>query len=287
MISQAIYSGMHSVLPFSWAQYDFMKGALLAVILMTPLFALVGTAVVSKRMAFFSDVLGHSALTGVALGVLLGMSDPFWVMLIFVVALAVCIYLFKGMTHASSDTTLGVFFAITVAFGVMMLSKDGGFNRYTAYLIGDILTVSIRQLAIMFVVSVLILAYWLMFGNRIILTSINPILARSKGVSVAFIEISFVIVVAVLVAISLKIIGILMINSLLVLPAASARIVAGNTRAYTIVSVAISLVSGVVGLICSYYWGTASGATIILLCAGFYFLFALAGKFLHFTHSKA
>lgn len=281
-ISRVIYDGMQAFLPFSWVQYDFMKSALLAVLLMTPLFALIGTAVVSKRMAFFSDVLGHSALTGVALGVLLGMPDPFWAMLVFIVVLAVCMYLFKGITRASSDTTLGVFFAITVAFGIMMLSKGGGFNKYTSYLIGDILTVSIRQLAIMFAVCVAILTYWFMFGNKIILTSVNPVLARSRGVSVVFIELSFVIVVAVLVAVSLKVIGILMINSLLVLPAASARLVAGNTRAYTFFSVVISVISGVAGLIYSYYWGTASAATIILWCAGFYLLFALAGKFVRF-----
>ncbi len=285
-LNQTIYQGVHVLLPFSWAHYDFMMAALLAVILMAPLFALIGTAVVSKRMAFFSDVLGHSALTGVALGVLMGLSDPFWAMLIFIVVLAVCIYVFKGLTQASSDTTLGVFFAVTVAFGVMMLSKGGGFNKYTAYLIGDILTVSLRQLAIMAVVSAGILTYWFIFGNKVILTSVNPVLARSRGISVAFIEISFVVVVAVLVAVSLKIIGILMINSLLVLPAASARIVAGNTRAYTALSAVISFVSGVGGLICSFYWGTASGATIILLCAVFYLFFAFAGRFLRFGKVK-
>lgn len=265
---------------FSWLQYDFMRHALLAVLLVTPLFALLGTAVVSKRMAFFSDVLGHAALTGVALGVLLGMSDPFWAMFIFIVLLAVVVNIFKGITHASADTTLGVFFAVTVALGVMILSKGGGFNKFTGYLIGDILTISPQQLWLLAGFFALVAMYWLLFGNQVFLISINPTLARSRGINIAFIETSFVIVVAMLVAFSLRIVGILLINSLLVLPAAAARTIASNTRTYTLYSILISVVSGVCGLILSYYWGTASGATIIIFCAGFYFVFVFLGKFL-------
>ena len=270
---------MSSLLPFSWAQYDFMKNALLAVVLMTPLFALLGTAVVSKRMAFFSDVLGHSALTGVALGVLLGMSDPFWAMLMFIIILAVTINIFKNITHASSDTVLGVFFAITVALGVMILSKGGGFNKFTGYLIGDILAVSPRQLAWMAVFFLVILLYWVLLGNKLLLINVNPSLARSRGINVSFIETSFVIVLAILVAVSLRIIGILMINSLLVLPAAAARNLATNTRLYTLWSILISVISGICGLILSYYFGTASSATIIVFCAVFYFITVILARF--------
>jgi zinc transport system permease protein len=256
-----------------------MKNALLAVVLMTPLFALLGTAVVSKRMAFFSDVLGHSALTGVALGVLLGMSDPFWAMLMFIIILAVTINIFKNITHASSDTVLGVFFAITVALGVMILSKGGGFNKFTGYLIGDILAVSPGQLAWMAVFFLVILLYWVLLGNKLLLINVNPSLARSRGINVSFIETSFVIVLAILVAVSLRIIGILMINSLLVLPAAAARNLAANTRLYTLWSILISVISGICGLILSYYFGTASSATIIVLCAVFYLITVILARF--------
>lgn len=268
-----------SFLPFAWARYDFMQNALLALLLIAPLFALLGTLVVLKRMAFFSDVLGHSALTGVALGVLLGISDPFWVMFVFIVILAVTINIFKNITHASSDTTLGVFFAVTVALGVMILSKAGGFNKFTGYLIGDILSISPKQLALAAVFFLLILIYWLLFGNRLILISANPTLARSRGINIPFMETSFVIVLAILVSVSLRIIGILLINSLLVLPAAAARNLASNTRAYTLWSILISLISAICGLVFSYYWGTASGATIIIFSAIFYFIAALLGRF--------
>ena len=126
------------ILPFSWAHYNFMNNALLAVLLVTPLFALLGTMVVSNRMVFFTDVLGHSALTGIAIGVLLGFHDPTFPMIAVAVVLAVGINLLKNATRASMDTVLGVLFAFIVALGIVILSRQGGFVKYTSYLIGDI-----------------------------------------------------------------------------------------------------------------------------------------------------
>ncbi|MBF0494647.1 MAG: metal ABC transporter permease [Candidatus Omnitrophica bacterium] len=258
------------MLPFAWARYDFMKDALIAVILFTPVFALLGTAVISKRMAFFSDVLGHSALTGIALGVMFGLADPFWMMFAFMVLLAVGINYFKGITQVPSDTALGVFFAVVVALGILILSRGGGFNKFTGYLIGDILTVSPSQLLCLFSVFVLVIVYWMFFGGSVILASINPVLARTRGINVYLVETGFVIILAVLVAVSIKMVGILLVNSLLILPAAASRNIARNVREYTCWGILISLVSGVAGLILSFYIGTSSGATIVLVSALFY-----------------
>lgn len=269
------------LLPFSWAQYAFMKNALLAVIWITPVFALLGTAVVSNRMAFFSDVLGHSALTGVALGVILGVTDPFWPMLIFLVVLAVGVNWVQNVTKSSTDTILGVFFAGAVAFGIVVLSKGGGFNKYTTFLIGDILAVSPQQLVLIAGLFLLVIIYWYFYSNALSLMSVNPVLARSRGINVRWLEISFVILLAVVVAVSIRLVGILIINSLLVLPAAAARNLANNIRQYTHVACLTSVVSGICGLILSYYWGTASGATIVLFCCAFYILSAIFVKWVH------
>lgn len=275
---EAYYKIIENILPFVWIKYDFMKNALLAVVCVTPLFALVGTMVVGKRMAFFSDVLGHSALTGIALGVLLGFRDPFWAMLVFIVVLAVAVNAFKGITKGSSDTVLGVFFAVVVALGIVILSKGGGFSKFTSYLIGDILAVSPPQIIRFAALSMAVTAYWAVFGNNLVVISVNQVLARSRGVRVLLVETSFVVVIALLVAFSIRLVGILMINSLLVLPAAAARNIAGNVRDYTFLSIAISLFSGISGLVLSYYWGTSTGATIVLVCAGCYLVSAAAGK---------
>ena len=267
------------VLPFSWVKYDFMKNAILAVIFIAPLFSLLGTIVVNNRMAFFSDVLGHSALTGIALGVLLGVSDPFWPMLIFIVALAVVINFFKGITGGSSDTTLGVFFAIAVSLGIVILSKGGGFNKFTTYLIGDILAISNSEIIMIVGLFILVFVYWIFLGNKLILISVNPVLAKSRGINVLLVETSFVVILAIVVAISIKLIGILVINSLLVLPPASARIFSKNVRIFTLSSILISLFSSIAGIITSYYLGTATGATIVLFCAIFYILASVSARF--------
>ena len=266
------------MLPFVWTHYAFMKNALLAVLLVTPCFALLGTMVVNNRMAFFTDVLGHSALTGIAIGVLLGFHDPTLPMIAIAVVLAVSINLLKDTTRASVDTVLGVLFAFIVALGIVILSRQGGFVKYTSYLIGDILVVSPQQIAWFFIIAVVVLAYWLTAANAMILTSVNTSLARSSRINTFLIETSFTILLALVVIISIRLVGILIINSLLILPAAASRNIARNFHTYTAWAVIISVFSGVAGLIASYYWGTASGATIVIFSAVCYGISALLGR---------
>jgi len=262
-------------MPFAWVKYEFMRNALLAVILITPVFALIGTMVISKHMAFFSDVLGHSALTGVAIGVILGLRDPTISMIALGIILAITVVIFKGTTQSSSDTVLGVLFAMVVALGIIILSRGGGFAKYTSYLIGDILTVTPGQIFMLVIITISVLLYWLIFGNKLALVSVNSSLAGSRGISVFLIETSFAVLVAIVVTLSIRLAGILIINSLLILPAAASRNISRNVRNYTMWAMIISLISGMTGLIFSYYWGTASGATIVLFAALFYCATAL------------
>jgi len=266
------------MLPFSWTHYVFMKNALLAILLITPLFAVLGTMVVGNRMVFFSDVLGHSALTGIAIGVLCGFHDPTPAMIGFAILLSVMVNFFKNVTKASMDTVLGVFFAFIVALGIVILSRQGGFVKYTSYLIGDLLAVSPQQITWFFAITIVVLGYWYIAGNALILTSVNPSLAHSRGVNTFLIETSFTILLAIVVIVSIRLVGILIINSLLVLPAAASRNLSRNTHSYTLGAVIISIFSGIVGLIVSYYWGTASGATIVLFASGCYGISALLGR---------
>jgi zinc transport system permease protein len=265
------------MLPFSWAQYDFMKNALLAVVLVTPLFALLGTMVVNNRMAFFTDVLGHSALTGIALGVLLGFHDPTLPMVALAIVLAVAINALKNITRASADTVLGVLFAFIVALGIVILSRQGGFVKYTGYLIGDILTVSPHHIALFFGIAAAALLYWFFAGNALLLSSINHSLARSRRINIFLIETSFTVLLALIVTVSIRLVGILIINSLLILPAAASRNLSRNMHRYTVWAIAISVISGISGLIASFYWNSASGATIVLFAAVFYGFSAFAG----------
>lgn len=266
-----IYNIIETVLPFTFAQFDFMKNALLAVILLTPLFGMLGTMAVNNKMAFFSDALGHSALTGIAIGVILGIGNPIICMLFFGVLFGLGIRKVKSSTKASSDTVISVFSSASIALGIVILSKSGGFAKYSTYLIGDILTVSPSYIKVLAVVLVVVYVIWYFIYNKLLLLSVNPSLSSSRGVKNALVENIFVVILAAAVMLSIKQIGILTINSLLILPAAAARNISKNSRQYLIFSTVISMFCGIAGLIISFYADTAAGATMVLIAAVFYF----------------
>ena len=266
-----IYNIIETILPFTFAQFDFMKNALLAVILLTPLFGMLGTMAVNNKMAFFSDALGHSALTGIAIGVVLGIGNPIICMLFFGILFGLGIRKVKSSREASSDTVIGVFSSASIALGIVILSKSGGFAKYSTYLIGDILTVSPSYIKVLAVVLVVVYIIWYFIYNKLLLLSVNPSLSSSRGVKNALVENIFVVILAAAVMLSIKQIGILTINSLLILPAAAARNISKNSRQYLIFSTVISMFCGIAGLIISFYADTAAGATMVLIAAVFYF----------------
>lgn len=267
-----IYDILDVILPFSWADYKFMKNALLAIIIIAPLMGILGTMAVNNKMAFFSDALGHSALTGVALGVLLGIENEIISLLAFGVLMALIITRVKNKGNASSDTVISVFSSTSIALGLLVLSYGGGFSKYSAYLVGDILSVTPNEILCLFAVLFGVLNLWSLIYNKLLLISINRELAASRGVKTVLYENIFVVAVAVAVMFSIKSVGILLINSLLILPAATSRNVAKNSRSYLYMSVVISLLCGVTGLITSFYINTSAGATIVMALASVFFV---------------
>jgi zinc transport system permease protein len=261
---------LFSRLPFEWAQFAFMRHALLAVLMISPLFALIGTLVVNNRMAFFSDAIGHASLTGLGLGVILGLADPLWALVGFAVLLGVGIFALQRFTRSTMDTVISLSMCVSIALGVVLLSRGGNFNRYSSYLIGDLLSITSREIVQLLVTSLLV-GGGLLFGyNRILLIGLNESLAGSRGRNTWWPQMLFCATIALVVTMNLSWVGILIINSLLVLPAAAARNLANDTRQYVMLAVAISLFCGVTGLIASFYANTATGATIVLVSAGCY-----------------
>ncbi|MDR0898047.1 MAG: metal ABC transporter permease [Oscillospiraceae bacterium] len=261
----------------TWTAYDFMRLAMAAVLLIAPLFALLGTMVVDGRMAFFADSLGHSAMTGVALGVLLGLKTPLWAMLLFGIAYAALLTYVKARGSASTDTTIGVFSATGMALGVVLLSRNGGFSKYSGYLIGDLLSITPGELIAAAVVLGITLLYWVFCYNRLLLVSVSGALSASRGVRVRLIELSFACLLAVVVMLSIRWVGILIISALLVLPSAAARNLARSVRGYHFWAIGIALCCSVLGLLLSFVWDTASGATIVLALAAVYLITLLPG----------
>ena len=277
---ELIYGLMGALLPFAWMEYTFMKNALLAILLMAPLFGLLSTMVVSSRMAFFSDSLGHGAFTGIAIGALVGIFAPLTSLLLFSIAFALLITYIKHRTAASADTVIGVFSSTAIAVGLMIMSHGGGFSKFSPLLIGDILSITPTDLAGLLAVDALVLVGWVLLFNRLLLLSVNASLARSRGTAVFAVEALFAALLAVVVAVSIQWVGILIINALLVLPGAAARNIARSVKEYHALALVIALFSGIIGLFSAYYLGIAAGAAIVATAALIFFL-SLAVR-LHF-----
>jgi len=266
------WQSLAGALPFDWARFVFMQNALLAVLLISPLFALLGCMVVQNQMSFFSEAVGHAALTGIAVGVMLGLGEPLWAMLGVAVLLGLAVSAMRRWSAASTDTVIGLTMAFTVARGVALLSRGGNFAKYTRFLVGDVLTITPGEIARLAVTLGAVAALWVAGFNRLFLVSLNRSIARSRGMPVWLVETLFAVVVALAVTVSIQWVGLLVINSLLILPAATARNLARDVPRYVALAVVLSLFSGVAGLVISFYAGTATGATMVLVAMGCFVL---------------
>lgn len=268
----SIYNILEKLLPFSWIQYDFMKNAFLAVLIITPLFGILGTLIVNNKMAFFSDALGHSALTGMAIGMIFGITDTNIAMILFAIFFALLLNKIKNMNRVSTDTIISVFASLSMALGLVILSKGGQFAKYSGLLVGDILSITKKEIILMSIIFFWVGLFWCLCFNQLHVISLNKALAKSRNVKVNLIDNIFVIIIAVIVMVSIKWVGILIINALLILPAASSRNLASNMREYHLFSVVISVFSGILGLVLSYYNSIATGPTIVIISAIIFFI---------------
>ena len=205
----------------SWLQYDFMRNALIAVLIITPLFGIMGTMIVNKKMAYFSDALGHSALTGIAVGVVCGMADTSLAMVIFAIVFALLLNKIGSLNTASTDTIISVFSSCSVAIGLAILSKGGNFSKYSSILVGDVLSITKTEIVYLIVIFVVTIVFWVFCFNKLNAICIHRSVAKSKGIHVRLLDNLFAVLVALIVMLSIKWIGILIINALLILPAAS------------------------------------------------------------------
>ena len=262
----------------SWLSYGFMKNALLAVLIITPLFGLLGTMIVNKKMAYFSDALGHSALTGIAVGVVCGVRETTLSMVIFAVIFALLLNKISSANTAATDTIISVFSSCSVAIGLAILSAGGNFGKYSAILVGDILSITRQEILYLIVIFVITILFWALGFNFLNAICIHRTVAKSKQMPVKLMDNLFAVLVALIVMLSIKWVGILIINALLILPAASGRNISTNMREYHLFSLIFSLFSGVVGLVVSYYTNVATGPMIVIIASVIYFATYIYGK---------
>ncbi len=264
----SIWYAFCDFLPIEMLHWSFMKNALLAILIMAPLFGLLSTMVVTGRMSFFSDALGHSAFTGIAIGCICGFAAPVWAAVIFSVVFALLFCFVRSRSNHAADTLIGVFSSSAVALGIFIATLGGNsFTKYNQYLIGDVLSITPAQIGILSIVLVLMVIFWIFHSNRLALTAIHPQLASSRGIRVGLSQTVFTVAIAVVVTLCLSSVGLLILNSLLILPAAASRNIAKNLKQYHGFSVLFALIAGIGGLTISYYLGSSAGAAICLMLA--------------------
>ena len=256
----------------------FMQRALLAALLLAPLCALLGVFVTARRLAFFSDTISHGALAGVALGFWWGLTDPTLPMVGFSLLVAVAVLWLKENTELLTDTILAVVLSGSVSFGIILLSLLKGYRgEIQRYLFGDILAVSPQDVAWTIALFVVVGVGILTRLSSLALLTASEEMAHVCGVPVQRLNYLFVLTLAMVVAMSIHLLGIILVTSLLVIPAAAARTLSRNFRQHITLSVLVGLVGGLGGIMLSYQIDAPCGPTIVLTCIAMFLLSLAAG----------
>lgn len=267
--------------------YEFLINALLASLMIGPLLGLLGTLVVVKRLAFLSEAVGHSVLTGVSLGILLGEppTAPLISLLSFSILFALLLQWVKGRTTIPYDALIGVFLSFALAAGAALLLYVA--QKVNAHLIeqvmfGSILVATVGDLIMLGSICILVAFVSYYYGNHAYLVAISPDVAHSQRINTRLHDYAFVILIALITVASVKIIGAVLVGALLLIPASSARLIAKNLKQLLVLSIIFSTSASVLGVLIPMYfeWPVSAGPTITLF-ACLWFLISLSYRQLH------
>ena len=286
---QALYDGWIALaklahLPAAF-QYPFVARGLLAILLAAPLLGALSHLVVARRLAFFSTTLGQAALTGLTIGVAVGEPLNAAYASIFGFCLLCGIVMVYVRRHATlpPDTVIGVFMAFTLGLGICLLvaaTRTFNIHQIEAVMFGSILTVTDFDLALLLALGLAVCVVVALGYNALLADSLSPPLARAHGASTTLLEYLFVVVLTIAITASLKVIGALLVEAMVVVPAASARNLARSVRGYLAWSIALATLSGVTGLFVSTVWRVPTGGAIVLALSVCFFVTLPIGRLL-------
>lgn len=267
--------------------YGFVVNAVMAGLMIGPVLGGLGTLVVVKRFAFFSEAVGHAALTGVAIGILLGepYTGPYGSLFGYCLLFGIALNYLRNRTGLAPDTLIGVFLSVSLALGAsLLLILAGRINIHILenVLFGSVLTVNNQDLQVLLIVAILVAALALPFYNRMMLASFNPQLAAVRGVMVKSLDYLFVILVTMVTVAAVKVIGAILVGALLVIPAATARLLSHSLKGFFCVSVGVATLATLSGILLpiQFELPIPSGAAIILSAGICFALAALARSLL-------
>jgi zinc transport system permease protein len=262
---------------YEWFQYPFLVRGFLCVLLLAPLLGGISHLVVARRMAFFSAALGQAAITGVCVGLLLGepLNAPYGGMFGFCLLSTLGMVYAKRRSQLPPDTLIGVFLALTLGLGLCLLvavTRQFNVHQVEAVLFGSLLTVTDTDLVLLIVAGAGVAIVLLTRYNDLLLDSLSPQLAKARGIDSGFLEYLFAVVLTIAILVSLKVIGALLVEALVVVPAAASRNIARGTRAYLVWSVVVAFLAGAGGLAISTRLLVPTGGAVVLAASLIFFL---------------
>ena len=266
-------------------QYPFVARGVVAILILAPLLGGLSHLVVARRLAFFSTTLGQAALTGLVIGVAIGqpLDDTYTAILGFCLLIGVIMVFVRRQTTLPPDTVIGVFMAFTLGLGICLLvaaTRRFNIHQIEAVMFGSVLTITDRDLILAIVLGSLILVALVVSYNLLLADSLSPPIARARGAPTTLIDYGFVVIVTVAITVSLKIIGALLVEAMVVVPAAAARNLARSARGHLVWSIVIATVSGLSGLFISTAWRVPTGGAIVLSLSAAFFISLPLGKLL-------
>lgn len=257
-------------------EFEFMRRAMIEVILMGAVTGAIGTYIVLRGLSFIGDALSHAIFPGVVLAFLFG-HNIFFGALIFGVMTSAAIAIVATNRRVKEDSAIGVLFAGTFALGVVLISTSDNFTRdLTSFLFGNVLGVTTEDIWLSAIVGAAVIALIVLFYKELLLTSFDRIAAQAMGFPVFWLDLLLLVMISLTIVVSLRAVGNILVVAMLVTPAATARLLTDRIGVMMLMSAAIGAASGVVGLYISYYQDVAAGGTIVLVATG---AFALAWLF--------
>jgi zinc transport system permease protein len=258
-------------------QYAFFVRGLLAVMLLAPLLGGMSHLVVARRLSFFSAALGQAALTGLTIGLVLGepLNGAYGGIFGFCSLSALAMVYVKRHAALPPDTLVGVFLSLTLGLGICLLvavTKRFNIHQVEAVMFGSLLTVTDVDLLLLLVIGIAITLILAWIYNALLLDSLDPAVGQVSGVRSGFVEYLFVLLLTAAIIVSLKVIGALLIEAMVVVPAAAARNLARTTRAYLTLSIVTAVIAGIGGLFISSRLLVPSGGAVVLAMSLLFFV---------------
>jgi len=249
---------------FEMLSYDFMQRAFIAGLFIATLASISGTFVVLKRYSLMSETLAHSALVGVAVGLVAGY-NPLWIAVIVSILAAWLVEYLRSSFSIYSDAVLSIMLSGSLALAVIIVSLGGAFNNSLfSYLFGSILSVSDGDVYTIVAFGSISLAFLLLFSKELYFIAYDEEVAQTSGIKVKFLNFLLVTVVAIIIALSIRVVGSLLIGALMVIPTVAALQYRVGFRNTMLIALFFALFSVVFGMSLSYYFSLPSGATIVL-----------------------